>query len=275
MPAFEIERSLKWAQAVFRFACLELGPADVRSIGDAKLARTSFGSGAPEHLPGNCCFQVTISRRNKRIEGVGLNTLSVLLPVYNAHANLEGAVTDMLEVLGGLGGRFELCILDDGSTDETPEVAHELAARYPQIRVIRHPLRLGLSEAIQTGLDHTQGDVVFVGDEDYQLEPNDLRTLWQLRDVQARQAVGNGSAATGDARLQKLLAWRPRRVRSGLQGNFQVIRRQAFEQVRLQNALEAVRRIDADRGQRSSIPARRPAFLSKVRRFASGESSEQ
>jgi glycosyltransferase involved in cell wall biosynthesis len=116
-----------------------------------------------------------------------LNTaLSVLLPVFNAQQSLETGVTEILELLPELSPRFELCILDDGSTDDTAEFARDLAARYPQIVVIRHPVRLGLAEAIQTGLDHTQGEVVLIGNEDYQLEPDDLRTLWQLRDTQRR-----------------------------------------------------------------------------------------
>ena len=106
----------------------------------------------------------------------------MLLPVYNAHQSLEASVGDILEVLPELTDRFELCILDDGSTDDTAETARELAARYPQIKLIRHPVRLGLAETIQTALDHTEGEIVLVGDDDYRLDPDDLLTLWRLRE---------------------------------------------------------------------------------------------
>ena len=115
-----------------------------------------------------------------------MKTLCVLLPVYNAHHSLESSVSELLEVLPELTESFELCILDDGSTDDTAEVARELAARYPQITLVRHPVRLGLAETIQTALDNTRGEIVLVGDEDYCLDPDDLRTLWQLRDSQRR-----------------------------------------------------------------------------------------
>ena len=89
----------------------------------------------------------------------------MLLPVHNAEDRLAIGVARLLDVLPDLTGRFDLLIIDDGSTDDTPEVAHDLARRFPQVGVVRHPVRLGLGEAIQTGLDHTAGEVVLVGDE--------------------------------------------------------------------------------------------------------------
>ncbi len=199
-----------------------------------------------------------------------MNTLSVLLPVHNAHHKLEASVGEILEVLPELTDHFELCILDDGSTDDTADTAHELAARYPQIRVIHHPSRLGLAEAIRTGLDHTQGELVFVGDEDYSLYPDDLRTLWQLRDTQRRLSGCAGlPPAVQEPWLDKLLAWKPRR--SHEQREFQIFRRAAFEQFRLQQAPQIIARVDHSSRQTGAPATTRPNFLDKVKRFAWGE----
>ncbi|HEV3138844.1 MAG TPA: glycosyltransferase family 2 protein, partial [Pirellulales bacterium] len=141
-------------------------------------------------------------------------TLCVLLPVYNAQPTLELGITEILERLSELADRFELCIVDDGSIDDTADVARDLAARYPQICVIRHPVRLGLAEAIQTGLDHTHGEIIWVGDEDYNLEPDDLRTLWQLRDTQ-RRVSSHAELETDEPWMDKLSAWKPERSGSG------------------------------------------------------------
>lgn len=108
-------------------------------------------------------------------------TVTVLLPVFNAQDRLQRTVAEVLEVLPELADRFEILIVDDGSSDDTMEVARQLAREYPQVAAVRHPLRLGLGEAVQTGLDNTDGDVVFVGDEQYGLEAEDLRRLWPLR----------------------------------------------------------------------------------------------
>lgn len=108
-------------------------------------------------------------------------SVSVLLPVFNAQNRLERSVAQILDVLPELAERFELLIIDDGSWDDTIDVAKQLAREYPQVAAIRHPVRLGLIEAVQTGLDLTEGDVVFVGDEQHGLNPEDLRRLWPLR----------------------------------------------------------------------------------------------
>ena len=65
-------------------------------------------------------------------------SLSVLLPVKNAQATLNSAVHEILDVMTDSGDRFEVLIIDDGSTDATSEVAHELTRHYPQIRLVRH-----------------------------------------------------------------------------------------------------------------------------------------
>jgi hypothetical protein len=88
--------------------------------------------------------------------------LSVVLTVHNAEKTLAEHVTRMLDVLPDLASRFELLIVDDGSTDQTEEVAHELAVSYPQLSVARHPRRLGSNAAAQTALANTSGDLVIL-----------------------------------------------------------------------------------------------------------------
>ncbi len=196
-----------------------------------------------------------------------MNTPSVLLPVHNAQRSLEADVTEILEVLWELAGRFELMILDDGSTDETAEVARELAARYPQVRVIRHPLRLGLAEAIQTGLDHLQGEIMLVSDEDYCLDPDDLRTLWKLRDAQ--WGTSRRTRAAAAPWMEKLLAWRSRSAdpRRGIQW----VSRQSFEQFRMRQTVELIGRVDAAQHDCTTVIARGlgdPTYLKMAGYFA-------
>ena len=155
-----------------------------------------------------------------------------------------------------------MTILDDGSTDDTAEVAHSLSTRYPQVRVLRHPLRLGLGEAIQTGLDHTHGEVILVGDEDYCLDPDDLRTLWQLRDMQW-QLSRQESLPSDQPWMKKLLSWRSAgEARRG----FQFVSRQAFEQHRLCEAADKVHRLDIGWNCAAAKAAEGPKYLGSAGR---------
>jgi len=104
-------------------------------------------------------------------------SLSVVLSVHNAEKRLAPLVSKMLDMLSDMAHRFELLILDDGSTDQTEEVAHELARDYPQMRVAHHAERRGTDASLRTALEQTTGDVVILQDED---SADGLRRAWEL-----------------------------------------------------------------------------------------------
>ena len=54
-------------------------------------------------------------------------SVTVLLPIHNAQHRLERQVAEILDVLPELTSRFELLIIDDGSTDDSFEVARHLS----------------------------------------------------------------------------------------------------------------------------------------------------
>ncbi|MEX2112803.1 MAG: glycosyltransferase family 2 protein [Pirellulales bacterium] len=198
--------------------------------------------------------------------------LRVLLPVYNAEHRLPEGVVSVLEVLPEFADRFELVIIDDGSTDDTAETARSLAAQFPQVSVIRHPVRLGLGEAIQTGLDEAAAEIILFGNGAYELDLDDLRTLWRLRDTERE--------TTQAARLLASPGKKTTRPRAGLklplsklpqQLGFQMIHRSTFDELRLSQAIDAIARIDRTTPVAPSGKTNRPNFLDRVKRLALGE----
>ncbi len=89
-------------------------------------------------------------------------SLTVLFPVRDAQSTLAATVTEILEMASDLSERFELLIIDDGSSDATSEIARELSRNYPQIRTFRHDKPLGEEATLRAGLAQSRGDVVFV-----------------------------------------------------------------------------------------------------------------
>jgi glycosyltransferase involved in cell wall biosynthesis len=108
-------------------------------------------------------------------------SLTVLLPVHNAQAQLEGQVQKLLELLPELTSKFDVLIVDDGSTDATCEVAGELAARYPQLRCVRQRQRLGLAMAAEAALEQAEGDLVFVCHDEHGLGIDEIARVWHTR----------------------------------------------------------------------------------------------
>ena len=182
--------------------------------------------------------------------------LSVLLPVYNAQHGLEPTVSEILDVLPNRDGTFELYLVDDGSTDDTTDQAYELAARYPQVSVIHHPARLGLAEAIGAALVRIRADFIIVAGTVYALEPDDLRTLWQLRELEQRQ--NRGAKSQSAIRETWLNKWP--RLRADTARGLQLIGRSTFEQFRLGEDFERLRRVDS-RGTPATPQSGRPNFL--------------
>lgn len=109
-------------------------------------------------------------------------SITYFFPAYNEAGNLEPMVEGALKVLPRFVGRFEVVIVDDGSTDGTAAEADALAAAHPEVRVEHHPVNRGYGEAIRTGIHSGDGDVVAYTDGDQQFDLGELSLLWPLID---------------------------------------------------------------------------------------------
>ncbi|MFM8268518.1 MAG: glycosyltransferase family 2 protein [Ilumatobacteraceae bacterium] len=103
--------------------------------------------------------------------GEPFRKLSIFFPMWNEEHYVERAVAAALEVCTDLVGRgevldYELIIVDDASTDRTPELADGLAASNPRIRVVHHPENRKLGGSMKTGFATATGDVILYSDAD-------------------------------------------------------------------------------------------------------------
>ena len=128
------------------------------------------------------------------------DTLSIVLPVRNAESWLLREIPLLLEIAGELTGRFDAVIVDDGSIDDTEEVARELATCYAQLQYVRHSIEMGSVESIRSGLDRTRGQFVLILDADSPLRIAPLARLWAER----RQAQ---SMPASSGLVGRLIEW--------------------------------------------------------------------
>jgi glycosyltransferase involved in cell wall biosynthesis len=116
------------------------------------------------------------------------NSLTIVLPVHNAESQLRSNVLELLELAGELTDCFSVLIIDDGSNDDTFEVASELAAEFPQVSVRRHASRRGLGSALNAYRGTVNSDIVIVHDGVSPLDAGQLRCLWQ-KQSESRQGA--------------------------------------------------------------------------------------
>ena len=94
--------------------------------------------------------------------------LSIIIPAYNAGKYLERCVSSC-EEQSVPQDEFEIIVVNDGSKDNTLEVAESLADKYSNLRIFSKE-NGGSSSARNMGLDHAKGDyITFVDSDDYLL----------------------------------------------------------------------------------------------------------
>lgn len=103
-------------------------------------------------------------------------TLSVVMPAYNEEKTLERVVRKLIASVPQLS---EIIIVDDCSSDGTPEICRALEAALPQVKVARHAKNGGKTEALKTGFALTSGDIVIVQDADLEYDPAEIPLVIQ------------------------------------------------------------------------------------------------
>ena len=107
-------------------------------------------------------------------------SLSLVLPIRNAEHTLANNLQDVLDVLSDLTERFEILLVDEGSTDQTTDLAHNLARQYPQLRIARRRPGDPPVSALQAGLSQATGDVVLVQNRHARFSPHYVRRMWEM-----------------------------------------------------------------------------------------------
>ncbi|WP_434772694.1 glycosyltransferase family 2 protein [Pseudomonas entomophila] len=100
--------------------------------------------------------------------------ISIVIPAYNYAKVLPRAVTS---VVAQLDTDCDLMVIDDGSTDETPEVLHQLSMQYPgRFRAVRKA-NGGLSSVRNLGIAEARGQYLIFLDADDEMAPGALDAL--------------------------------------------------------------------------------------------------
>ncbi len=122
--------------------------------------------------------------------------VTIVLPVHNAEGTLRSLVTRILDLAAAPKRRLTVALVDNGSTDETYELACEIARDFPQVRVFRQPFQGGLGPALDDIRHRLQIEEAIIHDG---VGPIDLDELAALLRGEGEPAAAAESTASDAA----------------------------------------------------------------------------
>lgn len=168
-----------------------------------------------------------------------MQTLSVIVPVYNEEQGIGRTLDELQAVLGEVEGFTATVVcVDDGSRDGTAEIL----ARRPDIQVITHAVNRGYGAALRTGLDSVGSDWIFITDADGTYPVGDLPRLLEATEQAGTAMVVGAREGPGISQrpMHRMARWILKKMVHALTGvmvpdlnsGMRVFRRDVYEAFR-------------------------------------------
>jgi glycosyltransferase involved in cell wall biosynthesis len=106
--------------------------------------------------------------------------LSIIIPLFNEEESLPELCKWIHRVMQGMNLRYEIIMVDDGSSDTSWKVILSLWEQYPVIRAFRFGRNYGKSAALDLGFQESEGSVVITMDADLQDSPDEIPKLYRM-----------------------------------------------------------------------------------------------
>ncbi len=140
--------------------------------------------------------------------------VSVVIPMYNEEEAITEELQTILETMEDSNLSYEIIVVDDGSTDRSPEIAKQ----FEDVQMIRHPYNRGTGAARTTGLKAARGEIVVMTDADGTYPGRDIpKLLTYILERDFDMVIGARRSEKGTLRwLRSPTKWFIRRLASYL-----------------------------------------------------------
>jgi dolichyl-phosphate beta-glucosyltransferase len=119
--------------------------------------------------------------------------LSVVLPAYNEESRLPGTLRESIRYLQAQPYKSEIIVVDDGSTDQTPEIVHNHGSSPVPVRLLAHPdgTNHGKGASIKLGMLEARGEYRLFMDADNSTSLDQVAGFWPCFDRGYEVVIGS------------------------------------------------------------------------------------
>ena len=101
-------------------------------------------------------------------------TISLVIPMFNEEANIQHAIEYATDALSQHASEYEIVIVDDASTDQSPELVRRATTGNPRVRLIQHDFNQKLGASLKSGFAAARHELVLYMDADLPFDPDVL-----------------------------------------------------------------------------------------------------
>ncbi len=116
---------------------------------------------------------------------------SIIVPAYNESARIGATLEQILDHAQRQSWSAEVVVVDDGSSDETVQIAGRFAAGHSAVRVIQNPGNQGKGYAVRNGMLHAKGQILLFTDADLSSPISEAAKLFAALEAGADVAIGS------------------------------------------------------------------------------------
>ena len=124
--------------------------------------------------------------------------VSVIVPIYNEEQYLPNILESIYQVkVLNKSIKFEIIMVNDGSTDSSSEISSKFAAKNLDVKFIDNKVNQGKGAAVQQGILHASGNFILIQDSDTEYYPSDIPAIYQQQLTAGPMAAVYGSRILG------------------------------------------------------------------------------